>query len=400
MKILVVDDDSSKFEGIRAVLLEAGVSDQVIDLAKTGVEARRNLSDTEYDLLILDIALPMREGDSPDRRGGVKLLEEIVERGNLRLPLSVVGLTAYAELHEEFGTQFHSRLWTLDYYDTSDNGWLERLRAKASYVLARSRQKREKQFEVDLCVVTALRSPELAALRRLELNWKAAQSLDEVGFYYEGQLENKGKYRSVVAAAAPRMGMVASALLCQKMVMKFRPKYLCMVGICAGVRGRCEIGDVLVADPAWDWQMGKHDSEEFSFAPDQIDLPTPLTERIRQLGECRDWLISSHDDYPGKKPANIPKIKVGPVASGSSVLADAKYVTEIQRQHRYLLGIEMELYGVYAACRDVSAPQPMAFGIKSVADFADDTKSDIYQEYAAHVSVQALKQFCMRYLFE
>ena len=216
MKIIVVDDDESKIAKIRKVLLDAGILEHSIDFAKTGLEARKNLTVTDYELLILDIALPMHDGDSPDRRGGIKLLEEIVERGNLRMPLSVVGLTGYEDLHEEFGSQFHSRMWTLEHYDESDTGWIERLTAKVSYVSARAKQIANKHYQIDLCVVAALRSLELAALRRLEWKWKKPQSLDEVGYYYEGEIEHDHRSCSVVAAAAPRMGMVAAALLTPK----------------------------------------------------------------------------------------------------------------------------------------------------------------------------------------
>ena len=398
MKIIVVDDDIRKLDRVCKLLVEAGVAVDEIDVAKTGVDARKRLSKTQYDLLILDIALPMRSGDEPDRRGGIRLLEEIVERGNFLLPYSVVGLTAFEDLYEEFGIQFHSRLWTLDYYDTSDKGWVERLHAKASYVLAQRSQKEDRSYLTDLCVVTALRSPELEAMRNLPWNWEGPRSLDEVGFYYKGSSSSVDSSFSVVAAAAPRMGMVAAALMAQRMIIKFRPKYLCMVGICAGVRGRCAIGDVIVADPAWDWQMGKYEEDGFLFAPDQIDLPTQVTERLIQLADDKNFWFQAYEGYIGTKPSNIPTIKVGPIASGSSVLSDADLVAKIQQQHRHLLGIEMELYGVYAAARDVPAPQPTVFGIKSVSDFADDTKSDKFQEYAAYMSVQTLSKFCSLYM--
>ena len=397
-KILIVDDNEEKLSRISHILTDAGVTPENINIAKTGVEARKCLSGIQFDLLILDIALPMREGDEPDRRGGIKLLEEIVERGNFRLPDSVLGLTGFSDLHEEFGEQFHSMLWTLDYYDTSDSGWLERLRAKVSYVLARTNQGPDRIYQSDLCVVTALHSLELEALRSLPWGWRGPQSLDEVGFYFEGGIECGENSTSVVAAAAPRMGMVASALLTQKMIAKFRPKYLCMVGICAGVRGRCDIGDIIVADPAWDWQMGKHGYDGFSFAPDQIALPIHVTEKFVQMSDLDEFWFGVHKKFSGSKPANLPTIKVGPVASGSSILADGKKVKDIQQQHRQLLGVEMELYGVYSAARDATSPQPTAFGIKAVSDFADDHKSDEYQRYAAFVSVQTLAKFCSLYL--
>ena len=398
MKILIVDDNNQKLNRIRDLLDDAGALPDQIDVAMTGVDARRHLSQIQYDLLILDIALPMRSGNDPDRRGGIKLLEEIVERGNFRLPLSVVGLTAFEDLYEEFGSQFHSRLWTLDYYDASDTGWVEKLQAKVSYVLARKNQEEDGSYLTDLCVVTALRSPELDALRDLPWNWQGPHSLDEVGFYYHGTPLRSERAYSVVAAAAPRMGMVASALLAMKMILKFKPRYLCMVGVCAGVRGRSDIGDVIVADPAWDWQMGKFETSGFSFAPDQVDLPTQVTERFAQLAELKEFWFKAHSNFGGVKPSNIPTIKVGPVASGSAVLSDADFVEKIKKQHRQLLGLEMELYGVYTAARDAPYPQPIAIGIKGVSDFADDKKSDQYKAYAAYVSVQALSKFASMYV--
>ncbi|MCY4557662.1 MAG: hypothetical protein OXF79_15015 [Chloroflexi bacterium] len=398
MNIIVVDDSDRKIDRIRAALISGGATTEQIHIAKTGIEARRSLSRIQYDLLVLDIALPMHTGDEPDKRGGIKLLEEIIERENLRLPLSVVGLTGFEDLYAEFREQFHSRLWTLDYFDSSDIGWLERLKAKVSYVRARSEEVTRETYETDLCVVTALRTPELLALRNLEWNWSETRSLDEVGFYYEGTMRANDQEHSVIAAAAPRMGMVASALLAQKMISSFRPKLICMVGICAGVKGRCEIGDVLVADPAWDWQMGKYEVAGFSFAPDQIDLSAQVAERFVQLGDDREFWYDLHGKYGDTKPPNVPTVKVGPVASGSAVLADEKVVSRIREQHRQLLGVEMELYGVYAAAKYAISPQTVAFGIKSVADFADENKADDYQRYAAHVSARVLEKYCSLYL--
>jgi len=78
-------------------------------------------------------------------------------------------------------------------------------------------------------------------------------------------------------------------------------------------------------------------------------------------------------------------------------LADARLLDEIKKQHRNLLGVEMELYGMYVAARDCSPPNPIAFGIKSVCDFADSKKTDDFQAYSAYVSTRAMAAFCERY---
>jgi nucleoside phosphorylase len=397
VRILVVEDNQQKLTKLVKVLEEAGVDREAINIAQTGMDARRLLGAQRYDLLILDIALPMRPEDSPDRTGGMKLLEELVERGTYQLPYSVVGLTGFVELRNEFEDQFRARLWALEHYDSSDYSWVDRLQAKVKYIVSRVSQRDRIHFANDVCVIAALNTPELTAVKSMDWGWSAANSLDEVGYYYEGRFTSGGKSRTVVAAAAPRMGMVATAILTMKMILTFRPRLLAMVGVCAGLKGICEIGDILVGDPVWDWQMGKHSNGTFYVAPDHIDIPTAVAERFVQLGADKQLWFEAWNSYAGHKPRNIPLIKVGPVTSGSAVLADQRILTEIKLQHRKLLGVEMELYGMYAAARDCSLPTPITFGIKSVCDYADDMKGDEFQAYAAAMSVRGLVAFCERY---
>ena len=396
-RILVVDDSQQKLARLTALLKQAGAERSAIDLAQTGVHARELLAGHRYDLLILDIALPMRADDAPDRRGGLTLLEEVAESGNFKLPVHVVGLTGFEDLQEEFTSRFHSRMWILELYQSTETGWIDRLEALVRYIIARTEQPDEYHFEVDLCILTALHQPELTAVLKLPWGWAAPRSLDGIGFYYSGSLVAAGKKRTVVIAAAPRMGMVATAVLGTKMILKFRPRALVMSGICAGLEGGSAIGDVLVADPSWDWQMGKFTKGGFRTAPDHIDIPTEVGQQFGQLANDGQLWFNIWDSYEGVKPANIPTVKTGPVTSGAAVIADSKILRGIRAQHRKTLGVEMEFYGMYAAARDCPAPRPITFGVKSVCDFADNQKGDEFQNYSAYVSAKALQAFFERF---
>jgi len=397
MKILIVDDVPEKVSEVKK-LLQSVVerADDHIVVADSGLEAREHLARTQYDLLVLDIKLPLRSGDEPDRRGGIALLTEITLSDRFVRPTHVVALTGFADLRKEFEAKFNNGQWTVETYDPSDVGWRERLKAKAIYI-QKTLQQTGHKYQTDLCVLVALNAPELDAIRSLQWNWSEAEMLDSVSFLYRGQYTCEGATFSVVAAAAPRIGMVAASTLTQKIVYQLRPRVLAMTGICAGVRDACNLGDILLADPCWDWQMGKYLKETFEIAPDQLQVPLEISQRMSLLRQDRQLLIDLSEAYKAEKPNHIPCVLIGAVASGSAVLADETTVETIKGQHRNLLGVDMELYGVYSAVRDSCAPRPLVFGLKGVCDFADHLKNDKYQKYAAYMSAQILRHFMERY---
>jgi nucleoside phosphorylase len=326
----------------------------------------------------------------------MNLLSEIAISNRFYSPSHVVALTGFEDLRKEFETKFNNGYWTIDSYDSADLGWRERLKARASYIL-KSSQASKASYKTDLCIVTALESPELNAIRSLPWSWSAAQAFDDVSFYYQGEYVSNGERFSASAAAIPRMGMVAAATFALKIVVNLRPRMLVMAGICAGVRGSCDIGDVIVADPSWDWQMGKYVQDAFEMAPDQIGSPLEVTQRFTILRQDRQLMFTTAEQFQGERPTNVPNLLIGPIASGSSVLADERTAEAIKSQHRKLLGVEMELYGVYSAARDSSGPRPLTFGVKAVCDFADHLKNDKFQRYAAHMSARIVGAFAERY---
>jgi nucleoside phosphorylase len=92
------------------------------------------------------------------------------------------------------------------------------------------------------------------------------------------------------------------------------------------------------------------------------------------------------------------QLHLGPLASGAAVLSDGLTAKRVIQQHRQLLGIEMEAYGVYAAADEAPAPRPQAFALKSVVDFADGEKDDRFQPFGAYVSARVLRHFAENYL--
>jgi nucleoside phosphorylase/CheY-like chemotaxis protein len=403
LSLILVEDSPVK---ARAII---GVLDRVKEQAPHSIEVVNNARDaklrlkvTKYDLMILDLALPPTPEADPSPNGGVRLLEELRDRDNYLVPREVIGLTAYQELVEGTAELFARDVWSIIHYDPSSEAWADQIGRKVLHLSLASLSTTPLAFRSFLCVVTALSEPELAAVIRLPWNWRRHFSENDVTEYHAGCVKVREEEREVFAAAAPRMGMANAAALAAKMCELFRPRYLAIVGIAAGMRSRTEIGDIIVADSSWDWGSGKYavvnGTPEFLSSPYQIGLHSSLRVRLEMMSRDTQAIDQIRHDWVGQKPNTALSMKIGAVASGATVLADESRIEAINRQHRKLLAVEMETYGVYSAAADSRLPQPLAFSMKSVCDFADQAKSDDHQLYAAHTSAAALKVFVERYL--
>lgn len=404
IRILIVEDDAGKVSDYLNLLANCGLAGSQTDVVGNGLAARDSLRTTHYNLLILDLALPMRTGEAPSGSGGVDLLDELAERPGYYRPSHIVGVTAYEELSNSFEETFADRMIFLLHYDPSSDRWRSQLGT-----LLHDLQKVAAQVPLgygkDVCIVTALREPELLAVRNLPYGFGQARLLDDITYFYEGELDIRGEKYSVIASAAPRMGLVPAALHAAKLAGEFRPRLLVMTGICAGVSGKVNPGDVILANPVWEWQSGKRivaDGEAyFQSDPHQLDVDRKITARFEQLIDDSSLWAAIMNGWLGAKPTTPLKGLIGPLASGSVVAADGTTIRDIQKtQHRKLIGLEMEIYGVYAAAREFSANTPLTFALKAVSDLADAGKSDDYQTYAAYTSASTLHYFLLRYLPE
>lgn len=403
MRILVVEDNPNKLRRVlRALESVPGCTADQIDSAHNAIDARRYLRAEQYDLMILDIALPEQPDENPSRHGGIKLIEEILNRDIYKRPREIVGLTAYREVLEAAGRRFAEDLWLVIHYDATTETWSEQLQRKVRHILLAERSAPLLQYRAHLCVVTALQDPELKAVLEIDWNWSKFELPSDPTVYYRGVVHKDAESREIIAACAPRMGMAATAVLATKMIHQFRPRFLSMAGILAGVKGNCSLGDIVVADPSWDWGSGKYYLKGrvhmFAPAPYQIPLDSFLRSKLTALSSDHTALQGIKSAWRGIKVANTLRMHLGPVASGASVLSDPDVARAIVQQHRKLMGIEMETYGLLAAAEECLLPQPRSFSIKSVSDFADVQKTETHRSYAAYTSAAALKLFVERYL--
>jgi CheY-like chemotaxis protein len=114
MNILIVDDDNDKIAKIVSII--KSVSENFnIDTVIDSVSAQLKLQESKYDLLLLDLLLPLRSGQEPIPDGGEKLLKEIYRNKKIKVPTIIVGITQ----HEECKVHF-SPIWKLLFFNKGE----------------------------------------------------------------------------------------------------------------------------------------------------------------------------------------------------------------------------------------------------------------------------------------
>jgi len=383
------------------------INDDMLYYASNAQAARDLLSGAHFDLLILDVVLPARGLTRASSEVGLRLLTEVVS-GDKRIitPTHIIGITAHEELMEEAAREFSSRLLTLSLYDESSDEWKLGLVARAKHVALSLSSKPQAQpdYDCDLAIVCALQSPELNAVLSLPWNWLQDSLPHDDTIYYRGKVELNGEVFSIAAASAERMGMCAATVLSCKLITGFRPRYLAMTGIAAGVVGKCNYGDVLIANEAFDHGNGKFAVDEngdvvFLPSPHHINISNGLSNKLKLFRNDRSVADTIRNSWQGATVDHLLSMKFGPLASGAAVHADNRTIKDLLGRQRDLIGLDMESYGVMVAASDAPEPRPECLIMKSVVDFGGSDKDDRFHHYAAFTSAQALKAFSERFIF-
>ncbi|SDP10456.1 Response regulator receiver domain-containing protein [Mucilaginibacter sp. OK268] len=97
LTILIVDDDDIKVGKIKDMINGATLNRTVV--AADQISAQNYLLQEKFDLLILDMLLPLRTGEGdPDPGGGQNILEELEIDDDYKQPDAIIALTEYDDL--------------------------------------------------------------------------------------------------------------------------------------------------------------------------------------------------------------------------------------------------------------------------------------------------------------
>jgi nucleoside phosphorylase len=396
VRILLVDDEFEKARLISDALTACTHAKISLKHESTAAGARQSMRDQYFDLLIVDVNLPDNISTPANPRAGFELLEMMRLDSQVNLPGDVIFVTAKEDLLAEAIASAAKRGAGVCSFRNDEELWKTILIGKVDYIsLCLQRNHRPK---VDIAIITALGTPELDAVLALPYSWTSRRFPGDPTSYHFGSLEVGSTTLTMVAANAARKGMPSSASLASKLALSFKPKLLVMLGICGGIAGKVNLGDVVVADPTWDWGSGKHaqgdeGSRAFRASPYQSALKPTLAGLIADA--IRDPAVISNvrAGWLGETPQGRLNVHLGPMASGAAVLAQDGAVDVITDGNREVLAVEMEAYAVMAAAETCSIT---ALVMKSVCDYADPSKNDDWQAYASYTSAAFFDQLIRR----
>lgn len=386
MKVLIVDDQyDGKVKAASQILRELKVDD--VRHVMSAFDAMAELAKTRYDLLVLDLHIPPRLGDEIDPNGGRALLQRLELDEKLNKPSTVLGVTAQRDAFENADGFFKERGWVL-LLDADGSVIHDQLKSILTTQVAHLSTA---SLRCDVFIITALAHTELEAVLKLPCEWRVLRVTGRPEVFHQGSFTDKnGSVRRVVAACLPSMGMTAAAVVSAFACAAFTPQYLIMTGIAAGIQGKVNLGDILIASPTWDWGSGKLTIKDgkphFLSAPVQIPLDPEIHALLSSISAEKRYVDEIFVNWKEKKPAHALAVHVGPVTSGAVVLEDPATVDLIRGQNRTTIGVEMEAFGVMSAAFYSGSAGPKGLVVKSVCDFADPHKNDDWQKYAAYTS--------------
>ncbi len=400
LKIIIIDDDPEKVKKYKKLLGEyVEINEYSIRTAASVEEAERIMKEEQYDLALLDLYLPLRYGDDPNPEHAIQLLNDMSDEDELKMPYNIVGITGWKDADPKYKEFFDKMLLAYIIYEQDSDDWKERLKNKIEFLLKAQRNVQcAVDFDYDVAIVNALESENIHVRRALgDEGWEEHRvPADKSTLYFVKKLElENGKTIRIVTCYALQMASTASAALTTKLIVNFRPRYVFMTGIAAGVnRHEVNLGDIMVATKVWDGASGKIKTDEEGndiFYPDFHELPLnpDIESLVSSLASKRDLLNKIEESYTNNnsKPQYRLQVRKGPIASVPAVLSSEEEIKKLTVHVRKIIGIEMEGYGVFYAANNSAHPRPeYVCLIKSVSDYADPKKSDNYQDYCMYTS--------------
>lgn len=405
IKILIIDDTELKVSSILSVIVEnCSIPIENVDIAKSINSGRKLLCQNDYDLLLLDLVLPLNDDEEPDIEEGPKFIDEIYTNEQINIPNQIIGLTQYDEQYSELKKRFEDKVWYLVKYEQSKNDWKTKLQNKVLHL----RKNKEsilksvlEQNKYNIGIICAL-PEEFSQLKEAfnKVAWKKENNEDHPFDLFSCIVSTGfGNSLKIIAGCTGKPGMSATSILSTTLYNLYKIDYLFMTGFCAGFESNDhDFGDIVIAESIQDYGVGKIIEDEagnisllkeLHQIPANYELMSKLNTFI-SVGENIDKVnraLKKVNLLDGRK--NIKAIP-GPTVCGPFVVTSETLMADLKKDSRKLQSLDMEGFGLYLTSHILNRK---CLWIKAIADFANSSKGDEYHVRCSYGSAIFLYHF-------
>jgi nucleoside phosphorylase len=262
---------------------------------------------------------------------------------------------------------------------------------------------------VDFAIVTAL-GEEFEVLRRFLPD--LTEIAESTGVWYRTQVRaDNGVVYSLVAAFQDQMGPLDAHSLTVRLIDRWDPAAIVLVGIAGSFSNDIPVGDVMVSQQVFYYGPAKEVPKGTQYRPQGYPTSVVLTRQFEALrldpAAFKQWQNDASESAtamaktlgttvargstrkvsPARRRrmrqllrAHEPEVHFGTIASGEKVITNPAKRKEILRLHGKILGTEMEGAGLMHASFSHREIPTHAVVVKGVSDPADDTKDKLDKE--------------------
>jgi len=256
--------------------------------------------------------------------------------------------------------------------------------------------------QIKIVVITALREELDYLLKKRNLNWQnAPEALPGDYFYSVGTLKNEdGQNINIAAVGQPlnEMGLIDASILATVAILKLKPDYLLMIGICGGIEGKVQIGDIVIPRQAFHYQHGKLKGDG-QFQPELVTEKADQTIVKKIVNFFDEDKLNEITGEAVKQRLQLPsnpyiKFHYLDIASADLVNDHPDRIQSIQTQDRKVVAIDMESLAVLKAAKLLDTKAAI---IKAVSDIprkdAPRNTQEDYREFAKFAATEAFYKF-------
>ena len=147
-KYLIVEDNEDKLDVIKREFIELGVSYLDIDTADNVNAALNKIKTTSFNIIILDLNLPIINKQKSKSNGGLTLLHKLKRYPEkYEIPKHIIGLTSFPDLQTNQEEAFSQLDFSIQNYESND--WKQILQNKVNWdILSNKNRKKNKESKI------------------------------------------------------------------------------------------------------------------------------------------------------------------------------------------------------------------------------------------------------------